>query len=187
MPLMRASPGNWNPHLGNTTVWSINAQKNSVEYSQNGGRSWVMRCCNGSYGEFRDLLVYGRELLACTSKGLYVSTNEGRSFAPRCTNSSYGDFLNLQDSGTELLANTSKGLYYSRNEGRSWMRRWCCHTYKGHRDRYVSSLFRVNVPVPMILTQWTESDGAGLPGLHQRQANNRIVNTNINKWLIKDS
>ena len=84
----------------------INAQKNSVEYSQNGGRSWVMRCCNGSYGEFRDLLVYGRELLACTSKGLYVSTNEGRSFAPRCTNSSYGDFLNLQDSGTELLANT---------------------------------------------------------------------------------
>ena len=101
----------------------INAQKNSVEYSQNGGRSWVMRCCNGSYGEFRDLLVYGRELLACTSKGLYVSTNEGRSFAPRCTNNSYGDFLNLQDSGTELLANTSKGLYYSRNEGRSWVRR----------------------------------------------------------------
>ena len=26
---------------------------------------------------------------------------------------------------------------------------------KGHRDRYVSSLFRVNVPVPMIhLSQW---------------------------------
>ena len=48
----------------------INTQKNCVEYSQNGGRSWVMRCCNGSYGEFRDLLVYGRELLACTSKGL---------------------------------------------------------------------------------------------------------------------
>ena len=81
-----------------------------------------MRCCNGSYGEFRDLLVYGRELLACTSEGRYVSTNEGRSFAPRCTNNSYGDFLNLQDSGTELLANTSKGLYYSRNEGRSWVR-----------------------------------------------------------------
>ena len=66
-----------------------------------------MRCCNGSYGEFQDLLVYGSELLACTSKGLYVSTNEGRSFAPRCTNSSYGNFLNLQEAGTELLANTS--------------------------------------------------------------------------------
>ena len=82
-----------------------------------------MRCSNGSYGTFRDLLVYGRELLACTSKGLYVSTNDGRSFSPRCMNNSYGDFLNLQDAGTELLANTSKGLYYSRNEGRSWVKR----------------------------------------------------------------
>ena len=109
-------------NLGRELV-RINMQKNCVEYSQNGGRSWVVRCSNSSYGEFRDLLVYGRELLACTSKGLYVSTNDGRSFAPRCTNSSYGDFLNLQDSGTELLAHTSKGLYYSRNEGRSWVRR----------------------------------------------------------------
>ena len=72
---------------------------------------------------FRDLLVYGNELLACTSKGVYVSTNDGRSFAPRCTNSSYGEFLNLQESGSELLANTTKGLYYSRNGGRSWVRR----------------------------------------------------------------
>lgn len=101
----------------------INVQKNSVEYSQNGGRSWVTRCSNASYGIFRDLLVYGNELLACTSKGVYVSTNDGRSFAPRCTNSSYGEFLNLQESGSELLANTTKGLYYSRNGGRSWVRR----------------------------------------------------------------
>ena len=101
----------------------INVQKNSVEYSQNGGRSWVTRCSNASYGTFRDLLIYGNELLACTSKGVYVSTNEGRSFAPRCTNSSYGEFLNLQESGSELLANTTKGLYYSRNGGRSWVRR----------------------------------------------------------------
>lgn len=101
----------------------INVQKNSVEYSQNGGRSWVTRCSNSSYGIFRDLLVYGNELLACTSKGVYVSTNDGRSFAPRCTNNSYGEFLNLQESGSELLANTTKGLYYSRNGGRSWVRR----------------------------------------------------------------
>ena len=101
----------------------INVQKNSVECSQNGGRSWVTRCSNASYGIFRDLLVYGNELLACTSKGVYVSTNDGRSFAPRCTNSSYGEFLNLQESGSELLANTTKGLYYSRNGGRSWVRR----------------------------------------------------------------
>ena len=82
----------------------INVQKNSVECSQNGGRSWVTRCSNASYGTFRDLLEYDGELLACTSKGVYVSTNDGRSFAPRCTNSSYGEFLNLQDSGSELLA-----------------------------------------------------------------------------------
>ena len=50
----------------------INVQKNSVECSQNGGRSWVTRCSNSSYGTFRDLLVYGNELLACTSKGVYA-------------------------------------------------------------------------------------------------------------------
>ena len=101
----------------------INVQKNSVEYSQNGGRSWVTRCSNSSYGTFIDLLGYDGELLACTSKGVYVSTNEGRSLAPRGTNSSCGEFLNLQDGGSELLANTTKGLYYSRNGGRSWVRR----------------------------------------------------------------
>ena len=109
-------------NLGRELV-RINVQKNSVECSQNGGRSWVTRCSNASYGIFRDLFVYGNELLACTSKGVYVSTNDGRSFAPRCTNNSYGEFLNLQESGSELLANTTKGLYYSRNGGRSWVRR----------------------------------------------------------------
>ena len=109
-------------NLGRELV-RINPAKNSIEYSQNGGRSWVVRCSNGSYGTFRDLLVYGRELLACTSKGLYVSTNEGRSFVQRCSNGSYGEFLNIQDGGSELLANTTKGLYYSRNGGRSWVRR----------------------------------------------------------------
>ena len=109
-------------NLGRELV-RINVQKNSVECSQNGGRSWVTRCSNASYGTFRDLLEYDGELLACTSKGVYVSTNDGRSFAPRCTNSSYGEFLNLQDGGSELLANTTKGLYYSRNGGRSWVRR----------------------------------------------------------------
>ena len=109
-------------NLGRELV-RINVQKNSVECSQNGGRSWVTRCSNSSYGTFRDLLEYDGELLACTSKGLYVSTNGGRSFAPRCTNSSYGEFLNLSDGGSGLLANTTKGLYYSCNGGRSWVKR----------------------------------------------------------------
>ena len=102
----------------------INTTKNAIEYSQNGGRSWVTRCNSTPCGTFSDLLQVAREILACPSKGLYASQNDGRSFAPRCTNtSSYGDFLNLQENGSELLANTTKGLYYSRNEGRSWVKR----------------------------------------------------------------
>lgn len=101
----------------------INPSNNSIESSSNGGRSWVPRCTNTSYGTFRDLLLVGREILAVTSRGLYVSTNSGRSFSPRCVNSSYGDFINLQDEGNTLLANTTKGLYYSTNGGRSWVRR----------------------------------------------------------------
>jgi hypothetical protein len=102
----------------------INTTKNTIEYSHNGGRSWVTRCTSTSYGTFIDLLQVGNEILACTSKGLYASQNDGRSFSPRCTNtSSYGDFLNLQENGSELLANTSKGLYYSTSGGRSWVRR----------------------------------------------------------------
>ena len=101
----------------------INPSNNSIESSGNGGRSWIPRCTNTSYGIFRDLLLVGREILAATSRGLYVSTNSGRSFSPRCVNTSYGDFLNLQDEGNTLLANTTKGLYYSTNGGRSWVRR----------------------------------------------------------------
>lgn len=110
-------------NIGNEHL-RINSAKNTIEYSQNGGRSWVTRCSNTSYGTFIDLLPFSREILACTSKGLYASQNQGRSFMPRCTNtSSYGGFLNLQENGSELLANTSKGLYYSRNDGRSWVKR----------------------------------------------------------------
>ena len=101
----------------------INPSNNSIESSGNGGRSWIPSCTNASYGTFRDLLLVGREILAATSRGLYVSTNAARSFSPRCVNSSYGDFINLQDEGNTLLANTSKGLYYSTNGGRSWVRR----------------------------------------------------------------
>lgn len=101
----------------------INPSNNSIESSGNGGRSWIPRCTNTSYGTFRDLLLVGREILAVTSRGLYVSTNAARSFSPRCVNSSYGDFLNLQDEGNTLLANTTHGLYYSTNGGRSWVKR----------------------------------------------------------------
>ena len=102
----------------------INSSKNSIEYSHNGGRSWVTRYASSQCGNFIDLLPYDGEVLACTSKGLYYSKNDGRSWICRCNNtSSYGEFLSLQENGKELLANTSKGLYYSKNAGRSWIKR----------------------------------------------------------------
>ena len=90
----------------------INRTKNIIEFSRTDGRS-----------TFHDLLRFGNEILACTSKGLYYSRTEGRSWVMRCNGSNYGEFLNLQVNGSELLANTSKGLYYSRNQGHSWVKR----------------------------------------------------------------
>ena len=49
-----------------------------LDYSTNDGRTWTPRYANSSYGTFLDLLYYGQELLAITSKGLYYSTNDGR-------------------------------------------------------------------------------------------------------------
>lgn len=102
----------------------FNQPKNTIECSKNGGCSWVTRYSSDQCGIFRDLLVFGNEIIACTSKGLYYSGNQGRSWVIRCTNgSSYGEFLNLQEDSGTLYANTSKGLYYSRNGGRGWVRR----------------------------------------------------------------
>ena len=101
----------------------INPAKNTIEYSTNGGRFWVSRCTSSSYGTFVDLLPFGNELIAITSKGVYASTNKGSFWVSRCTSSSYGEFLSLTDGGKEILAQTSKGLYYSTNGGRFWVRR----------------------------------------------------------------
>lgn len=103
----------------------INPSNGIIESSGNGGRSWVVRCNNSaSYGTFRDLLSYGKEILAATSRGVYVSANGARSFSPRCLNTaSYGEFISLQADGSTLLANTTRGLYYSTNGGRGWVRR----------------------------------------------------------------
>ena len=80
--------------------------------------------CQQFLRTFHDLLVFGREILASTTRRLYASTNAARLFTPRCvSNSSYGDFLHLQTDGNTLLANTTHGLYYSTNGGRSWVRR----------------------------------------------------------------
>ncbi|MBP7359446.1 MAG: hypothetical protein KA955_08930 [Prevotella sp.] len=101
----------------------INSQKNVIEYSTNGGRSWAPRYIGSFCGIFSDLYQYGKELLACTTKGLYVSTNEGRSWTIRYTGSFCGTFLQLSTDGRYLLATTSNGLYCSTNDGKSWTKR----------------------------------------------------------------
>ena len=101
----------------------INPAKNTIEYSTSQGRSWSTRYSSTSCGEFIDLLPYGNELIAATSKGIYYSTSQGRSWSSRYNSSSCGEFQCLMDGGRELLAQTSKGLYYSTSQGRSWSKR----------------------------------------------------------------
>ena len=102
----------------------INPQKaNQIDYSTNGGRTWMSRYSGSSCGEFIDLVHYKNELIAITTKGIYYSTNSGRTWMSRYTGTSCGKFLSLMDNGKELLAQTDKGLYYSTNSGRTWMRR----------------------------------------------------------------
>lgn len=102
----------------------INPQKaNQIDYSTNGGRTWMSRYSGSSCGEFIDLVHYNNELIAITTKGIYYSTSSGRTWINRYSGTSCGKFLSLMDNGKELLAQTEKGLYYSTNSGRTWMRR----------------------------------------------------------------
>ena len=102
----------------------INPQKvNQIDYSTNGGRTWITRYSGTSSGEFNDMVIYNGELIAITSKGVYYSTNSGRTWINRYSGTSCGKFLSLMNNGKELLAQTDKGLYYSTNSGRTWMRR----------------------------------------------------------------
>ena len=96
---------------------------NKIEYSTTNGKSWYSRYKGSSAGDFYDLAVFGDEIFAVTSKGIYTSKTDGRSWYSRYTGSSYGDFESIQVSGTELVAYTSKGVYVSKNEGRSWTKR----------------------------------------------------------------
>lgn len=92
----------------------INVQKNSIEYSSNGGRTWLNRFCMSSVGT---------DVFAATSKGLYWSRNGGATWVTRYNNSAVGEFQTLATDGAVLLAGTSKGLFASRNQGMTWERR----------------------------------------------------------------
>ena len=101
----------------------INTQKNTIEFSVNSGRSWITRFNGTGAGVFYDLLDYGSEILASTSKGIYVSMTDGQSWIPRYRGTDKGIFGQLASDGSNILANTSRGLFASTNGGRSWIRR----------------------------------------------------------------
>lgn len=107
---------------GNELV-RISPKNNHIESSKNDGRTWSSRYTGSYCGTFADLLVCGNEILAATSKGVYVSNNGGRSWSARYTGSYCGTFQSLASNGREILAQTDKGLYASTNGGRSWSRR----------------------------------------------------------------
>ena len=52
-----------------------------LQCSPNDGRTWNSRCFQ-TY-EFHDLTENGNEILATTSRGLYVSKNEGKTWNTR--------------------------------------------------------------------------------------------------------
>jgi hypothetical protein len=55
-----------------------------IKYSTNDGRNWVVRHPgNSAFGNFEDLTINGSEILATTSKGLFVSKNGGRNWQKR--------------------------------------------------------------------------------------------------------
>ncbi len=107
-----------------TELIRINFSNNRIEYSTNRGASWITRYSGSSAGQFRDLLQYGNEILACTDKGLYYSTNKGASWICRSSGSAAKTLASIQDGGRELLGSSDDGhLYYSTNKGASWIRR----------------------------------------------------------------
>lgn len=98
----------------------INPQKNSIEYSIDGGHNWHQRYTYSYAGTFVDLVLFGTEVIACTSKGIYYSKDKGCNWHSRYVGNSFGTFLQLMADGGMLLATTSKGLYYSKDSGMNW-------------------------------------------------------------------
>lgn len=55
-----------------------------LEISRNDGRNWSHHCTvTNSVGEFQDLTDNGKEILANTTRGLYVSKNGGKNWSKR--------------------------------------------------------------------------------------------------------
>lgn len=102
----------------------INTENNSIEYSTNDGRTWTMSY-KSSIGELNCFIVYGKEVIIATSRGIYYSTSPvANGWSSRFLSlSTIGNIIDFQDAGDELLVQTSKGLYYSTDKGKTWKKR----------------------------------------------------------------
>ncbi|EPD98079.1 MAG: hypothetical protein E6494_07950 [Capnocytophaga sp.] len=110
-------------NLGNELLRICPTDDNKLEFSTNNGRTWIQRYKGTNFGDFNDLVIFGKEIIVVTSKGVYASTSKGVNWTLRTSNASYGTFETIQVNGTELVATTSKGTYISKNEGRTWTKR----------------------------------------------------------------
>lgn len=54
-----------------------------IEYSYNGGRSWLARYIGAAAGKFMDLQVVGGEVLAQCQKGTFYSKDKGHTWLKR--------------------------------------------------------------------------------------------------------
>ncbi|WP_428063864.1 hypothetical protein [Candidatus Avelusimicrobium fimicolum] len=51
-----------------------------IEYSYNGGRSWLSRYIGTVAGPFKDLQTVGTQLVALSAKGIFYSKDQGRTW-----------------------------------------------------------------------------------------------------------
>lgn len=103
----------------------INPAK-GIEYSADNGYNWRLRLPNmPNLGTYKDLLVYGSEILMVTSKGLCYSKDKAYNFHfRRFVDNMFGDFISLAENGNELIINTTKGLHYSTDGGYNLRKRF---------------------------------------------------------------
>ena len=68
---------------GNELIRISPTNKQKIESSTNGGSFWSIRFNGSQFGDFLDITDNGKEILAQTTKGLYVSTNGGSFWSKR--------------------------------------------------------------------------------------------------------
>lgn len=108
--------------FGNELI-RYNPSNGHIEYSRNRGLTWYIRSGSILLGDVRSMVVYGDELILCSSEGVMYSTNKGTTWTTR--SSTRRNFVYLHVIGNEILAYSDDGhLYYSTNKGYDWIMRY---------------------------------------------------------------